>query len=58
MAGPASVEDYRKLARRRLPRMVFDYVEGGAESERGLGAIWTPSRNYAFAHLVAVQAVR
>lgn len=31
-----SVEDYRRLARKRLPRMVFDYLEGGAEDERGI----------------------
>jgi isopentenyl diphosphate isomerase/L-lactate dehydrogenase-like FMN-dependent dehydrogenase len=28
-----SVEDYREVARRRLPRVVFDYIDGGAESE-------------------------
>jgi (S)-mandelate dehydrogenase len=33
---PINVEDYRRLARRRLPRMVFDYVEGGAGDERGI----------------------
>lgn len=33
---PRNVEDYRRLAAKRLPRMVFDYLEGGAESERGL----------------------
>ena len=33
---PNSVDDYRSLAKRRLPRMVFDYLDGGAESERGL----------------------
>ncbi|WEN15087.1 alpha-hydroxy-acid oxidizing protein [Rhodanobacter sp. AS-Z3] len=31
-----NVDDYRKAARRRLPRRVFDYLEGGAEDERGL----------------------
>ena len=33
---PINVEDYRQLARRRLPRAVFDYMEGGAEDEDGL----------------------
>ncbi len=33
---PRNVEDYRRLAAKRLPRMVFDYLEGGAEGERGL----------------------
>jgi len=28
-----SVETYRQLARRRLPRPVFDFVDGGAEDE-------------------------
>lgn len=30
---PASVSDYRELARRRLPRMFFDYIDGGAYAE-------------------------
>lgn len=40
---PISVADYRRLASKRLPRMVFDYLEGGAGDERGLqhnAAIW------------------
>jgi isopentenyl diphosphate isomerase/L-lactate dehydrogenase-like FMN-dependent dehydrogenase len=28
-----SVEDYRRNAKRRLPRMIFDYIDGGAEDE-------------------------
>jgi (S)-mandelate dehydrogenase len=35
MSRPINVEAYRRLARRRLPRMVFDYLDGGAEEERG-----------------------
>jgi (S)-mandelate dehydrogenase len=31
-----SVEDYRRQAKKRLPKMVFDYLEGGAEDEHGL----------------------
>jgi (S)-mandelate dehydrogenase len=31
-----NLDDIRSQARRRLPRMVFDYLEGGAGSERGL----------------------
>jgi L-lactate dehydrogenase (cytochrome) len=27
------VEDLRRLARRRLPRVVFDYIDGGADAE-------------------------
>lgn len=30
---PASVADYRELARRRLPRQFFDYLDGGAYAE-------------------------
>ncbi|MEX2658635.1 MAG: alpha-hydroxy acid oxidase [Acidimicrobiales bacterium] len=33
LAGAASVEDLRRIARRRLPRGVFDYIDGGAEDE-------------------------
>ena len=29
-----SVEDYRRVARRRLPSGVFDYIDGAAEDER------------------------
>jgi L-lactate dehydrogenase (cytochrome) len=32
----ASVADLRRLAKRRLPRGVFDYIDGGAEDERTL----------------------
>src|SRR5205085_1414511 len=28
-----NIEDLRQLARRRLPRVVFDYLDGGAEGE-------------------------
>ncbi len=30
------IDDLRTLARRRLPRVVFDYIDGGAEAERTL----------------------
>ncbi len=35
---PASIEDYRELARRRLPRQIFDYIDGGAFGESTLAA--------------------
>jgi L-lactate dehydrogenase (cytochrome) len=38
LARAASVTDLRALARRRLPRGVFDYIDGGAEDERTLAA--------------------
>ncbi|QEI08711.1 alpha-hydroxy-acid oxidizing protein [Pigmentiphaga aceris] len=31
-----AIKDYRALARRRLPRFAFDYLDGGAEDGRGL----------------------
>jgi (S)-mandelate dehydrogenase len=33
---PVNVEDYRILAQRRLPKMIFDYLEGGADDEVGM----------------------
>ena len=38
LAHAASVADLRRLARRRLPGGVFDYIDGGAEDERTLAA--------------------
>src|SRR5688572_3611801 len=34
-----NIEDLRQMAMRRLPRMVFDYIDGGAERE------WTLREN-------------
>src|SRR5947207_13018732 len=28
-----NIEDLRRLAKRRLPRVVFDYIDGGADAE-------------------------
>ena len=36
LARVASVDDLRRIAKRRLPRGVFDYIDGGAEDERSL----------------------
>jgi L-lactate dehydrogenase (cytochrome) len=30
---PASIQDYRELARRRLPPMFFEYIDGGSYAE-------------------------
>ncbi len=38
LARTASVQDLRRIARRRLPGGVFDYIDGGAEDERTLAA--------------------
>jgi L-lactate dehydrogenase (cytochrome) len=35
---PATAADYRELARRRLPRQLFDYVDGGAYDENTMRA--------------------
>jgi L-lactate dehydrogenase (cytochrome) len=36
--APASLDDYRELARRRLPRQLFDYIDGGSFGEYTLAA--------------------
>jgi len=36
--APATVLDYRELARRRIPRQLFDYIDGGAYAERTMRA--------------------
>nr|MDA8046731.1 alpha-hydroxy acid oxidase [Actinomycetota bacterium] len=38
LSRAACVADLRRLARRRLPGGVFDYIDGGAEDERTLAA--------------------
>jgi L-lactate dehydrogenase (cytochrome) len=42
--APASVRDYRELARRRLPRQLFDYIDGGAYEEATMSANVTDIR--------------
>ncbi len=36
VARAVNIADLRRMARRRLPRVVFDYLDGGAEAERTL----------------------
>ncbi|MCB1039951.1 MAG: L-lactate dehydrogenase [Acidimicrobiales bacterium] len=36
--APASVRDHRELARKRLPRQLFDYIDGGAYEESTMRA--------------------
>ncbi|MEI7623232.1 MAG: alpha-hydroxy acid oxidase [Actinomycetes bacterium] len=38
LARAVSVADMRRIAKRRLPRGVFDYIDGGAEDERTMRA--------------------
>ena len=33
IANAVNIADLRRLAQRRLPRIVFDYIDGGAEDE-------------------------
>ncbi|MBN9262908.1 MAG: alpha-hydroxy-acid oxidizing protein, partial [Hyphomicrobium sp.] len=38
-ARPGSVHNYdelRRLAKRRLPKIAYDFIEGGADGEEGL----------------------
>jgi L-lactate dehydrogenase (cytochrome) len=44
----ASVEDLRRLAKRRLPGGVFDYIDGAAEDERTLAANQTAFEQVGF----------
>ncbi|MBW2223446.1 MAG: hypothetical protein JRF54_04365 [Deltaproteobacteria bacterium] len=39
--APASVADYRELARKKLPRQLFDYIDGGAYKESTMRAAAT-----------------
>lgn len=43
----ASITDYRELARRRLPRLLFDYIDGGSYAETTLGRNITDLRDVA-----------
>jgi (S)-mandelate dehydrogenase len=36
LSQPFDVEEYRLLARKSLPRIIFDYLEGGVDAEMGL----------------------
>ena len=41
-----TIEDMRVLAKRRLPRVVFDYIDGGAGDEQGLNNNAAQFRNF------------
>jgi L-lactate dehydrogenase (cytochrome)/(S)-mandelate dehydrogenase len=36
MQGVVNIEDLRKLAKRRLPKIAYDFIEGGTDDEVGL----------------------
>ena len=48
LKAAASVEDYRRIAKRRLPHGVFDYIDGGAEDERTLARNVSAFGDYEF----------
>ena len=50
-----NVEDYRRLARRTLPRVVFDYLEGGSSLENFLEDFPSIDRTKAVAVLEAAR---
>ncbi|MGX6447244.1 alpha-hydroxy acid oxidase [Patulibacter sp. S7RM1-6] len=58
LAGAHSVDDLRRAARRRLPRSVFDYVDGGADEERSLTANVEAIRQWCFAPAVLTDVSR
>jgi len=49
-----NIDDLRKVARRRLPRAIFDYVDGGAEDEYTMRANQADFRRYTFRPRVMV----
>ena len=52
----ASYEDYRRLAKRRLPRVLFDYIDGGSYSETTLRRNAQALADTVIAQRVAVDA--
>lgn len=48
LAAAHTTEDFRLLARRALPRSVFDYVDGGADEETSLRANVAAFRRWRF----------
>ena len=53
-----NIEDLRAAARRRLPRALFDYIDGGAEDERTLRANHADFARYVFRPRVLVDVSR
>lgn len=43
---PVTPQDYRRLARKRLPRFLFDYIDGGAGDECSMAANESDFLNY------------
>src|SRR4051794_22442991 len=53
-----NIDDLRRLARRRLPRAVFDFADGGAEDELTLRANSRDFRRLVFRPRVLVDVSR
>ncbi len=49
---PVTVEDYRKRARLKLPRFLYDYIEGGANAEETLARNTSDFSRYRLKQLV------
>jgi L-lactate dehydrogenase (cytochrome) len=49
LARAVNVDDLRRMARRRVPRGVFDYIDGAAEDERTMAANAAAFANRGFA---------
>lgn len=49
-----NISDLRRMAKRRLPRMVFDYIDGGSDDERTLLANQNRFADYSLLHRVLV----
>lgn len=52
---PVSASDYRRQAQRRLPRMLFDYIDGGSFAETSLGRNQCDFQNIALRQRVMVE---
>src|SRR6056297_302814 len=48
LRASASVDDFRRIAKRRLPHGVFDYIDGGADDERTLARNVSAFADYEF----------
>ena len=46
LVTPATATDYRRLAQKRLPRFLFEYIDGGANDQDTMGANIADFRRY------------
>ncbi len=50
--APVTVPDYRRLAKKRLPLFLFDYIDGGANRETSMRANEADFLDYTLAQRV------